>query len=69
MAYGVHHSPAPPPHPDMGTARDCEHCLGWGTVITHDGRHELCGVCQSQTEDEDPPLARPVRVVHTLRRS
>ncbi|EYT79508.1 hypothetical protein CF54_30990 [Streptomyces sp. Tu 6176] len=54
MAYGAHHSPTPPPRPDLGPARDCEHCLGWGTVVTHDGRHELCGTCQS-VPDGGPP--------------
>ncbi|MEU6809917.1 hypothetical protein ABZ920_13145 [Streptomyces sp. NPDC046831] len=52
MAHGAHHSPTPPPHADPGLARDCEQCLGWGTVITRDGEHELCGTCQSQSGDD-----------------
>ncbi|MGW2492035.1 hypothetical protein ACWCV9_33095 [Streptomyces sp. NPDC001606] len=46
MAYGARRSPFPLPHPDLTRARDCEHCLGWGTVVTRDGRHELCHTCQ-----------------------
>ncbi|GGX96793.1 hypothetical protein [Streptomyces anandii] len=57
MAYGAHPSPTPPPHPDMGLARDCEHCLGWGTVITRDGDHELCDTCQLATDGDEPPRA------------
>ncbi|MET7381169.1 hypothetical protein ABZT08_20500 [Streptomyces sp. NPDC005526] len=56
MAYGAHHSPTPPPHPDLSLARDCQRCLGWGTVINRDGHHELCGTCQPDTDEEDPPL-------------
>ncbi|MET8248069.1 hypothetical protein ABZV31_28895 [Streptomyces sp. NPDC005202] len=59
MAYGAHHNPTPPPHPDLSLARDCDHCLGWGTVITRDGHHELCETCQPQTDDDDPPLQAP----------
>lgn len=51
MAYGAHHSPFPPPHPDLGLARHCEHCLGWGTVVTRDGEHELCRTCQPDPHD------------------
>ncbi|MGV9253672.1 hypothetical protein [Streptomyces sp. NPDC003697] len=62
MAHGARHSPTPPPHADLGPARDCEQCLGWGTVITHDGHHELCSTCQSQNDDEDAhSAARVVR--------
>ncbi|MEU3982140.1 hypothetical protein AB0F77_18890 [Streptomyces sp. NPDC026672] len=46
MAHGAHHSPILPPRPDLAPARDCEHCLGWGTVVTLDGLHELCPTCQ-----------------------
>ncbi|MDO0929239.1 hypothetical protein QQY24_28930 [Streptomyces sp. TG1A-8] len=49
MAHGAHHSPHGPhlpPHPDLYLARGCEHCLGWGTVVTRDGEHELCHTCQ-----------------------
>ncbi|MBC2864814.1 hypothetical protein H1R13_07340 [Streptomyces mexicanus] len=54
MAYGAHHSPTPPPHPDLARARDCEHCLGWGTVITRDGDHRLCDTCQPDADGADP---------------
>ncbi|MFF9024603.1 hypothetical protein [Streptomyces eurythermus] len=46
MAHGAHRSPLLPPHPDLALARDCEQCLGWGTVVTRDGHHELCHTCQ-----------------------
>ncbi|MEW2625051.1 hypothetical protein [Streptomyces sp. NPDC048106] len=46
MVPGAHPSHVPPPHPDLGSARDCERCLGWGTVVTLDGQHELCPDCQ-----------------------
>ncbi|MFF5533576.1 hypothetical protein ACFY71_13980 [Streptomyces cinerochromogenes] len=46
MAYGAHRSPLLPPRPDLALARDCEQCLGWGTVVTRDGDHELCHLCQ-----------------------
>ncbi|MFB7501688.1 hypothetical protein ACFC09_44790 [Streptomyces sp. NPDC056161] len=51
MAHGAHQSPLLPPHPDLSLARDCEHCLGWGTVVTFDGLHELCPTCQPSTGD------------------
>ncbi|GHE79828.1 hypothetical protein ACWDSD_10115 [Streptomyces spiralis] len=58
MAYGAHHSPIPP-HPDLSLARDCDHCLGWGTVITRDGQHELCDTCQPDPGGGDPPFGVP----------
>ncbi|MEU2923933.1 hypothetical protein AB0D42_12295 [Streptomyces sp. NPDC048304] len=51
MAHGAHRSPFLPPHPDIGLARDCEVCLGWGTVVTRDGTHELCHMCQGASAD------------------
>jgi hypothetical protein len=48
MAYGAQRSPLLPPHPDLTRARDCEQCLGWGTVVTRDGEHELCHACQPE---------------------
>lgn len=51
VAYGAHRSPFPPPRPDLGLARDCEHCLGWGTLVTRDGEHELCQTCQPDPLD------------------
>lgn len=61
MAYGAHHSPTPPPRPDLDLARDCEHCLGWGTVVTQDGRHELCDTCQFAPDDGGPSLGLSAR--------
>lgn len=46
MAHGAHRSPLLPPRPDPALARDCDQCLGWGTVVTRDGKHELCQACQ-----------------------
>ncbi|MFE9452113.1 hypothetical protein [Streptomyces sp. NPDC006739] len=61
MAYGAHHSPLLPPRPDLGRARDCEQCLGWGTVVTRDGEHELCHTCQPEPGDggSGPDSTRP----------
>jgi hypothetical protein len=42
-----------PPHPDLNLARDCEVCLGWGTVVTRDGDHELCHMCQGIPADDE----------------
>ena len=56
MAYGAHHSPFPSPHPDLGLARDCAQCLGWGTVVTRDGGHELCRTCQPDQGDGESGL-------------
>ncbi|MEU2056006.1 hypothetical protein [Streptomyces bungoensis] len=53
MAYGAPRTPCPPPHPDLGLARGCEHCLGWGTVVTRDGGHELCYTCQRDPGEGD----------------
>ncbi|MET8772028.1 hypothetical protein [Streptomyces sp. NPDC004658] len=52
MAHGAHRSPFLPPHPDLTLARDCEQCLGWGTVVTRDGDHELCHLCQLDPADD-----------------
>ncbi|MEU3528166.1 hypothetical protein AB0E62_30595 [Streptomyces sp. NPDC038707] len=46
MAHGAHPSPLLPPRPDLTLARDCDQRLGWGTVVTHEGHHELCRDCQ-----------------------
>ncbi|MEU7424780.1 hypothetical protein [Streptomyces sp. NPDC040750] len=53
MAYGAHDTPLLPPHPDLALARDCEHCFGWGTVVTRDGDHELCLECQQPSGDDE----------------
>ncbi|MFH9659497.1 hypothetical protein ACH4NF_17185 [Streptomyces sp. NPDC017248] len=64
MVYGAHRSPQLPPRPDLDPARDCEQCLGWGTVVTRDGHHELCPACQPEprgtTESEDA-ASQPTR--------
>ncbi|GGW15914.1 hypothetical protein [Streptomyces capoamus] len=57
MAYASHRSPLRPPRPDLTLARDCEQCLGWGTVVTRDGDHELCHVCQPDPADTEGPAA------------
>ncbi|GAA1013091.1 hypothetical protein STXM2123_1405 [Streptomyces sp. F-3] len=51
MAHGDSSSPTPPPHPDLDLARTCDHCLGWGTVVTRDGEHDLCEACQRDPGD------------------
>ncbi|MFS4095126.1 hypothetical protein [Streptomyces sp. AF1A] len=51
MAHGAHRSPLLPPQADLERARDCEQCLGWGTVVTRDGDHQLCQTCQRSPGD------------------
>ncbi|MEU6467157.1 hypothetical protein [Streptomyces sp. NPDC046976] len=46
MVHAARPSHVPPPHPDLSRARDCERCLGWGTVVSPGGEHELCPSCQ-----------------------
>ncbi|MEV6115353.1 hypothetical protein AB0L59_23285 [Streptomyces sp. NPDC052109] len=53
MAHGAQRSPLLPPRPDLGLARDCEVCLGWGTVVRRDGEHELCHMCQGGPGDDE----------------
>ncbi|MFJ5033462.1 hypothetical protein ACIQB5_36555 [Streptomyces sp. NPDC088560] len=55
MVYGAHRSPLLPPRPNLGLARECEVCLGWGTVVSRDGEHELCHACQLTPEDDEAP--------------
>lgn len=31
---------------DSSRSKDCTECRGWGTVVTDDGCHQLCPVCQ-----------------------
>ncbi|GGV82583.1 MULTISPECIES: hypothetical protein [Streptomyces] len=59
MAHGARRTPAPPPRPDLARARDCEHCRGWGTVITRDGDHLLCAVCQPVADVSEPRQQTP----------
>jgi hypothetical protein len=46
MPHGARGAVRPAPRPNVGLARSCEECLGWGTVVTDEGRHELCPACQ-----------------------
>ncbi|MFE2099471.1 MULTISPECIES: hypothetical protein [unclassified Streptomyces] len=54
MTYGTTAAPESNPHANAALAADCEVCNGWGSVITSQGRHELCQACQSPTERECP---------------
>lgn len=45
MTHGAHPN-TPAPRANIDQARDCADCRSWGTVITPDGRHELCPACQ-----------------------
>ncbi|MFJ9930182.1 MULTISPECIES: hypothetical protein [Streptomyces] len=55
MVHGPRPGQFPPPRPDLELARDCERCLGWGTVVTRDGEHELCPGCQPDTAAGEGP--------------
>ncbi|MEU3616350.1 hypothetical protein ABZ725_29115 [Streptomyces sp. NPDC006872] len=46
----------PAPRPDLALAHDCDRCLGWGTVVTPDGHHQLCLTCQHPAQP--PPSAK-----------
>ncbi|WP_431946810.1 hypothetical protein [Actinacidiphila sp. bgisy167] len=56
MTRGAEATTRPTPRADVDLARDCGACLGWGTVVTNNGRHELCPDCQ------DGGLVTPGRV-------
>ncbi|WP_354644419.1 hypothetical protein [Kitasatospora camelliae] len=58
MTYGVHPR-TPHIRANVELARDCGACRGWGTVITDEGRHELCAVCQSPLPSEGLAAPRP----------
>lgn len=55
--------PSTVPHADMARAASCEVCLGWATVVTDKGRHELRRACQSGGHPAEsathPPGRRP----------
>jgi hypothetical protein len=74
MVHGAGPTPDPAPHADPGLARDCDECRGWGTVITTQGHHELCPVCQpaAPCHEHDEALSQtPTRMaahVQTRRR-
>jgi len=59
MAHGAHTAPQPVPRANPVRARDCEVCLGWGTVITDEGRHELCLACQTDAREAGPTADPP----------
>ncbi|MFD8078219.1 hypothetical protein ACFV3E_36830 [Streptomyces sp. NPDC059718] len=46
---------SPAPRANAVLARDCEHCRGWGTIVTDLGHHELCPHCQPAGEQEPTP--------------
>ncbi|MGW7404099.1 hypothetical protein ACWGI9_10210 [Streptomyces sp. NPDC054833] len=56
MDHGASHAFGPAPRADLLLSRDCKECWGWGTVVTLDGRHELCPVCQT-TEQHTTTVA------------
>lgn len=47
MAHGADRAPSAAPRADLARAAGCEVCRGWGTLVTDEGRHELCPVCQT----------------------
>jgi hypothetical protein len=50
MTKGATAPPGPNPQADAALADGCEACNGWGSVITPQGHHELCLVCQPRTD-------------------
>ncbi|MBB5932160.1 hypothetical protein [Streptomyces echinatus] len=52
MTYGTMAAPESNPRANAALADGCEVCNGWGSVITFQGRYELCQACQSPTERE-----------------
>ncbi|MET9879240.1 hypothetical protein ABZZ36_32130 [Actinacidiphila glaucinigra] len=49
---------SPAPRANAVLARDCEHCRGWGTIVTDLGHHELCPHCQPASEQQPAPAPR-----------
>ncbi|MFF0134544.1 hypothetical protein ACFYTG_54770 [Streptomyces mirabilis] len=47
MTYGAMAAPDSNPRANTALAAGCELCYGWGSVITFQGRHELCQACQA----------------------
>lgn len=47
MVHGADHASSTAPRADLARAAGCEVCRGWGTVVTDEGRHELCPACQT----------------------
>ncbi|MET9879398.1 hypothetical protein ABZZ36_32945 [Actinacidiphila glaucinigra] len=56
MIRGAEGITSPTPRANVELARECRPCLGWGTVVTDEGRHELCPDCQ------DGRITTPERV-------
>ncbi|MET8784341.1 MULTISPECIES: hypothetical protein [unclassified Streptomyces] len=50
MIHGATPAPDPTPRADTALAADCAMCNGWGSVVTSQGLHELCPICQHETE-------------------
>ncbi len=61
MTRGAEGMPYPTPRADVDLARECGACLGWGTVVTDQGRHELCPDCQGD-QFAAPQRVRAVRL-------
>jgi len=61
MTRGAEGLPYPTPRANVELARECGACFGWGTVITDQGRHELCGDCQDDRLTEQQRV-RAVRL-------
>lgn len=54
-------APASNPRADAALAAGCDTCNGWGSVITSQGRHELCLTCQPRAGDTAQTEAAPYR--------
>ncbi|MYX33398.1 MULTISPECIES: hypothetical protein [unclassified Streptomyces] len=62
MIRGAEGITSPTPRADVELARECRPCLGWGTVVTDEGRHELCPDCQDDRIDRIDRITAPERV-------
>jgi hypothetical protein len=58
MAHEANPSPVPAPRANPALARDCTDCLGWGTLITREGVHQLCPNCQTSSQNGAPLSGR-----------
>ncbi|MGW7825111.1 hypothetical protein ACWGLF_45665 [Streptomyces puniciscabiei] len=59
MARGAEYAPSIVPRADLARAAGCEACRGWGTVVTDEGRHEMCPDCQSGRRPAEPVTHLP----------
>jgi hypothetical protein len=57
MTHGAEGAPRPAPRANLVSARGCEVCRGWGTVITSEGLHEPCAACQTDVPHQVEPAA------------